>query len=373
MPHTPDYDTARQKAGFKWHVSVGVSACRELAGVPIRDFYLDPTACIEVYRTGRARARKLFGDQVSYAGLATPPVSYGHISCLGAGLLFPRGGEVSFRPLYSSLDDGIEALQRPVDWASAGMAPFYLEFREKLKTAFPDEVVSFSFGYEGPITTAWELRGRDFFTDIYDRPDQVHEFLRFATHSIVAYTYFVCAVHGGPKLSPDGAGMADDISSMIRPAMMPEFALPYWEQYYQGRTTGARHAHIEDLRPRQLAFLEQIGLDSYDPSVSPRLNPRIVYTQCRVPFAWRLPGFLYRDMSTRDVEDFVYQAAAEGASSVHTIAEACMCNPEDACKLKAFVSAGERAKDMLGAGVEREKIGELVSPENRDRFFGYRG
>jgi len=167
--------------------------------------------------------------------------------------------------------------------------------------------------------------------------------------------------------------MADDISSMIRPAMMPEFALPYWEQYYRGRTTGARHAHIEDLRPTHLRYLEAIGLDSYDPSVSPRLNPRIVCTECRVPFTWRLPGFLYRDMSIRDVEDFVYQAAAEGASSVHTVAEACMCNPDAAAKVKAFVDAAKRTKDILGSGASREKVGELVSPENRDRFFGYRG
>jgi len=98
MPHRPDYDTARHKARFNWWASVGVGAYRELAGVPIREFNLDPKACIEVYQTGRTRARELFGDQVSYAGPATPPVSYGHVNCLGAELLFPDGGEVNFRP-----------------------------------------------------------------------------------------------------------------------------------------------------------------------------------------------------------------------------------------------------------------------------------
>lgn len=372
MPHRPDYDTAREQAGFDWWVSVTVGAYRELSGVPIREFNLNPQACIETYRRGRPLARELFGDEVSYAGPTTPPISYGHVNCLGAELRFPEGGEVSFSPVYQSLDEAIEALQRPVDWASTGMAPFYLRFREEMRAAFPDEDVGFSFGYEGPITTAWEMRGHGFFTDVYDAPEKVHEFLRLAVESILDFAGFYFAVHDAPAMNPDGAGMCDDVSSLIPPAMMGEFALPYWEAFYSGRTTGQRHAHLENLRPAQLLYLEQTGLDSYDPSVSPKLNPRIVRTECRVPFAWLLPGFLYRDMSARDVQDFVYRATAEGASSVWTEVEECLCNAEDVEKVKAFMEAARRAKDLVGSGTSREKIGELVSPANRDRFFGYR-
>jgi hypothetical protein len=373
MPHKPDYDNARQKAGFNWRVSAGAGAYRELAGVPIREFYLNPQACIEAYRKGRPLARAMFGDAVGYAGPATPPISYGHVSCLGAELLFPEGGEVSFVPIYASLDEAIDALRGPVDWASAGMAPFYLEFRQKMKAAFPGEEVGFGFGYEGPITTAWEMRGHGFFTDIYDHPGKVREFLALATASIVAYAQFDREVNGRPRVDPGGASMADDISAMMPPGIMGELVVPFWEQYYAGLTTGERHAHIEDLRPRQLAYLEQIGLDSYDPSISPRLNPRIAFAECRVPFSWRLAGFLYRDMSEQDVRDFVYQAAAEGASGVYTVVAEPMCNPDGAAKIKAFVEAGQRAKELLDSGAEREAVGEMVSPGRRDAFAGYLG
>lgn len=373
MPHRPNYDTARQEAGFGWWAAVGVSAYRELAGAPLGRFNLEPAACIEVYRAGRQRARELFGDTVSYAGPATPPVSYGHLSCLGGKLLFPEDGEVNFEPLYGSLEEGIAALGQPVDFARAGLAPFYLDFREELRAAFPGEKVGFSFGPEGPVTTAWELRGHGFFTDLLDRPALVDEYLRLVTASVVAYGDFYYPQNGGQAVSPRGCGMCDDVASMVPPRLWRDLVLPHWEAYYQGRTTGRRHAHVEDLRPEQLPLLEEIGLDDYDPSVSPRLNPRIIYERCRVPFAWRLPGFIYRDLSATDVEDFVYQAAAEGASSVFTSVEACMCNPADADKVRAFAAAAQRVEELLAGGAERREVGELVTPGNRERFFGYRG
>jgi len=373
MPHRPDYETARAREGFRWWVTVGVSAYRTLAGVGLRDFNLSPAACIEVYRRGRPLARKLFGDEVSYAGPATPPISYGHVSVLGGELLFPEDGEVNFRPPFASLQEGIARLEQPVDFATAGMAPFYLDFREEMQAAFPDEKVGFSFGYGGPLTSAWELRGHGFFTDLYDAPDLVHEYLRLVTRFVVAYARWQGGINGRPPVSPTEAGMCDDIAAMIPPRLMGEFVVPYWEAFYQGLTTGRRSAHVEDLRPGQLRYLEEIGLDFYDPSISPRLNPRLVCQGCRVPFAWRLPGFLYRDLTCRDVEDFVYQAAAEGASAVFTLPEAGMHGQENADKVRAFVTAAQRTKEMLDRGEPRERVGDLVTPGNRERFCGYLG
>ena len=38
---------ARDEAGFRWHVSASQGALREVTGIPIREFNLNPEACIE--------------------------------------------------------------------------------------------------------------------------------------------------------------------------------------------------------------------------------------------------------------------------------------------------------------------------------------
>ena len=369
MSTRPDYATARQKAGLRWFVGSTQGALRELAGITIREFNLEPEACIEAYRTGRPLIREMFGDDVGLPGLCTPAISYGHVNGLGSELIFPEGGEVGQTHIYASLDEGIRALQEPVDFARAGMAPFFLDFREQMQRAFPGEAVGFSYGLEGPVTTAYELRGDGFFTDIFDEPVKTREFMRLMTDSILSFHEFLCGVRGAPVVNPAAGGMCDDVSSNVPPRMWDDFVLPYWEQYYSGITSGARSAHVEDLRPAQLKFLDAIGLSSYDPSVSHRLNPKIIAAECRVPFGWRLVSFHYTNMSCQDVADFVFQAVADGASSVFTYASVTMCNEPMVEKVHAFIRAAKEAKQLFDSGVSREEIGEAVSPGGREKLW----
>ncbi len=356
MPQRPNYDTARDEAGFSWRVTATYLAYLHLADVPIRKFFLEPDACIEVYTTGRQRARELFGDDVQYAGPATPPISYGHPNGLGCRLLFPAGGEVSAEHEYAdSLDRAIEALQNPVDFSSAGMASFYLRFRETLQAAFPDESIGFSYGEEGPITTAYVMRGDAFFYDLIDEPDKTKRFLGLLTDSIIDFGRFRGAVHGRNAFN-DSASLCDDVASMVPPRLWPEMVLPFVEQYYRGKTSGRRSAHIEDLRPEQLCFLEQIGLSFFDPSISARLTPAIVAERTRVPFLWRLGSFHYPGMDVDDVTDFVFEAAAAGASQVTTYPEAIMCRDENVPKLMAFIDAAKQVERMLADGCERSAL-----------------
>lgn len=369
MTCKPDYSTARKEAGFTWSVASSQGALRELTGIPIREFNLDPKACIEAYRRGRPLLREMFGEDVSLPGLCTPAVSYGHANVLGSELLFPDGGEVAHTHPYRSLEEGLRALREPVDFASAGLAPFYLEFRERLREAFPGEAVGWGFGAEGPITTAYELRGEGFFTDIFDDPSLARQFLRAVVESILDFHRWVCSLDGRPPINPHGGGMCDDLSSFIPARLFREMVLPYWEQYYAGITTGRRSAHVENLQAEQLPFLEEIGLSSYDPSISPKLNPQIIATHCRVPFHWRLGCFHYREMSCQDVEDFVFQAAADGASGVITIIAEAICNQDGVAKVQAFIRAAQEAKRLIDEGVSREEIGQLVSPAGREKLW----
>lgn len=365
----PDYRSARERAGFHWSVSACYLCPMALAGVPYRDFNLRPEACIEAYAVGRPRMVEMFGDWLPPLAPATPPVSYGHVNCLGSELLFPEGGEVAHTHPYASLEEGILRLQEPVDWATSGMAPFYLEFRRRMQAAFPAEKVGFGFGVEGPITTAYELRGEGFFTDLFDAPERVHEFLHRVTDSIVGYASWRAGLDGGATPNPEGSGMADDIASFVPHHRFAQCVLPYWEQYYTGLTTGHRTAHVEDLREQQLPFLEQIGLSSFDPGISRRLSPPMLRDKTRVPFGWRLGSFHYPSMDEQAVRDFVFQTAADGASSVFTIIEGTMATDQGVRKVQAFREAGEQAQRLLAQGCSRQELGTRVSAAGRKRFW----
>lgn len=371
MFRKPNYDTLRQETGFRWFVGSTYLALLEITGIPIKEFNLHPKACIEVYRKGRPRIRELCGEDVGLPGVSTPPISYGHPNGLGSELTFPEGGEVAHEHIYASLREGIRALKEPVDFARAGMAPFYLDFRRELQEAFPDEPVGFGYGLEGPITTAYELRGEGFFFDLMDEPMLTREFFGLLTESILDFHKFRSKVLDQPVINPESGGMCDDISSMVPPNMFSEYVLPYWEQYYRGVTSGIRRAHVEDLRPDQLKYLEDIGLSSYDPSISPKINPEIIAERCRVPFGWRLGSFHYPYMTCSDIRDFVFKAVGDGASYIFTYVSSTMTNAKTIEKVHAFIRAAEDVERMLDEGISREEIAGSVSPEGKAKFWDH--
>lgn len=366
----PDYGTLRDRTPFRWYVGSSAYALMALTEVSFGEYNLDPAACIEMYRQGRSLFRERFPDPaIPLPGLHTPAVSYGHANGLGCELRFPPDGEVCHVPLYGSLEEGLGALEQPVDFATAGMAPFFLDYKRQLEAAFPGERVGFSYGLEGPITTAYELRGQDFLLDIMDRPELAAGFLAAATRSINQFWLFYAAANGVPVRS-GGAGMCDDVASMVPKALFPQLVLPFWEEFYRARTDGTRSAHVEDLRPEQLPFLETIGLSSFDPSISPHLSPPLIRDGCRVPFGWRLGSFHYLTMTADDVRDWVFQAVADGASSVFTHIEGLMCRPDIVPKVEAFLAAAREVAAKLAAGAMRNDLGQEVSPAGRERFWG---
>jgi hypothetical protein len=367
----PDYETLRPNEGFSWSVVGTPAALLELTDIPIREYFLNPRACIELYRKGRPLLRELFGDDVIVPPPATPSISYGHVNTLGSNLIFPDDGEVAHTPIYDSLDEGINALQKHVEFATSGMAPFYEDFYRQLQKAFPEERISFSFGPQGPITTAWLLRGEGFFYDLYDQPEVTLTFLELVSRSINDFHQFWCKVQNDPCPNPQMGGMGDDIASMIPPHLWPKFVLPFWDLIYRGKTTGKRHVHVEDLRTEHLAHLETIGLASYDPSISPKLNPQIIFRECRIPFSWRLGCIHYPSMSQQDVSDFVYQAAADGASSVFTVTANHMLNQENFKKVRTFAKAGKDVKRLLDSRVSRKDLKDLVSSEGKQKFWDH--
>jgi len=338
----------RQTLGFGWFVGVADETLSFLAGIDLDEYYLNPDSCVRAIRLGRARIGDLFSDDVRPPGVSCPPLSYGHIACLGAKVLFPHNSEPSVRPVFDSIQDAIDALSRKRKFEENDLFKHYDGMYRRLREEFPEENVKFmGFGHEGPITSAVLLRGKDFCVDLYRHPDDVKRFLELVTDSIVDFVRFTRRINSEPEDTSQSFGLADDFSSLIHPEMWGEFVVPYWDRYYSQLTSGARTLHCENLDPRHLKYLEQVGISYYDPSISPRLRPSIIKDRTTIPFTWRLASFELLRMSVDEVRDWVRSSAEEGATHVHFYVEWTTCTGDNPSKVSAFISAAkERASTV---------------------------
>ena len=347
----------RDDFAFTWYVSCGMSLYAALAGVEFDLLFRDADAIARAYTVGEPMARAKFGPDVRYGGPGWAGISYGHVNCLGSELVFPPDSEVAHTPIYGSLQEGIDALQRETNWADAGMMPFHLGLWDELRKRFPDLDISFGgFGLEGPVTTGWELRGHGFFTDLHDDPPLCHEYLRLVTDSIVDYGAFLSSVNGQPASSETGVGLYDDVASLLSPDVWPEMVVPFCERYFAQRTSGRRHAHIENLVPAHLPFLDVLRLDSFDPSVSPKLTPQDVRDGCHVPFYWRLNSMQLRDMEPDAIRRFVLDSVADGASGVFLALSRTTLGEGAVTKVHAFMDTARQMEDHLAQGLGRESL-----------------
>jgi len=357
MSPDPSQPARRDANEFGWDASCGMPVYARLAGVPYDRIFRDADAIEDAYLRGKPMAIALFGPDVRMSGPHWAGVSYGHVNALGAKLIFPEDSEVAHQPVYGSLMEGIRELRKEMDFSRQGMFPFYLSLWEELKRRFPTERIPFAgFKAEGPITTGWLLRGHDFFADTLEQPELAQDYLRAVTESVVRFERFVRRLNGEPEFTSEGAWLADDVAAMIAPAHWPGQVMPHLERFYAAQTSGPRTAHIENLRPQHLKYLDDLRLSRFDPSVSPRLTPERVHDSCAVPFDWRLNSTHYVGMSETDIERWVFAAAAGGAASAWTIVWRDMCDARTAGKVRVFVRAGKRVKALIAGGCPRDRI-----------------
>ena len=151
-----------------------------------RDFFRDKELCRIVQDVGAKALREVFDERVSIVPPSCPHFSYGHLSSIGAKLNHPDNSEPNVIPMFDSIEEGIKWLKKDFDFADCDMFRHFYDTYLYLKESFTDEKINFSYGKQGPITSAVLLRGQDFFMDVYDKPELVCEFLELLTINTIA-------------------------------------------------------------------------------------------------------------------------------------------------------------------------------------------
>lgn len=334
-----------------WFVGVADATLPYLSGVDLDQYYLNPRSCVYAIKAGRRKVRELFGEEVTLPDVSCPPLSYGHVSCLGGEVVFLHDSEPYVRAAYKTLDDAIEALRKARSFEDNDLFRHYLRIYEHLKQEFSQDNVKFAgFSWEGPITSAVLLRGKDFCVDLYREPEKAKVFLDLLTDSITSFVRLQRRMNSEPEISSGSTGLADDFSSLIHPKMWEEFVIPCWNQYYAGLTSGRRTLHCENLSPEHLKYLKMARVSHYDPSVSRKLSPRTIREETDIAFTWRLPSFELLHMSMAEVRDWITRASKDGATHVHMYIERVMCDGDNPAKVIAFIEA---AKELATRSGER--------------------
>ncbi|MDP6778103.1 MAG: uroporphyrinogen decarboxylase family protein [Candidatus Latescibacteria bacterium] len=305
------------------------------------DAYTRPEAAARLYRKGPDAIRRHFPPQTQIPTPQVPGISYLHLTCLGAHLVFPEDdGEPNCRSIQvESLGEAIDRLERPMAFDDCFWIARYLEFGAEMERLL-GEPVRRSLGKEGPVTTASLLLDRAFHEGLIVHPEQAHRILELVVDSMVAFDRFTRRVNDEP-LRGTSASIVDDLASLLSPDHWKTFVTPYWERYYSRAlgNGGTRYLHVENVRTDHLPLIEAFGVDHYDPSHAPGIDPSILHAHLsRTPWQWEVQAVHVlegREEMRRQIARAVEYGACRLVMLIHDTVE-----PDD---VWFFVEEAERA------------------------------
>jgi hypothetical protein len=161
--------------------------------------------------------------------------------------------------------------------------------------------------------------------------------------------------------------MCDDCATLISADMWEEFVIPYMDIVYSDVGSQKRSLHSEGMIYKHLKNLEKLNITWFDPSVSPKLDPEIIYANCEVPFIYRMCS-IYHSLLDRELAmDFVFAAVRDGASGLFTSVRD--LEEHSINVVEGFIQACETVQDMFTKGADRTDVGKLVSDKGKDIFW----
>lgn len=320
-----------------------------LAGISAREFFLDADKLIAAWKAATEWTLDTFHGRLKPRTPTAAPNSYGHLICLGAPLRYSESAEPNISPAAGSLDEAIERLEaaRGMDFTARPIFRQYARLSALVKAAFPQSPAFAGLGLEGPITSAALYRGAGFYTDVVDEPEKAARYIALMTDSIVAFKRQLNRFCGEAEVNASGAGLADDLASMLPPRMWDELVIPYWKRYYEGVSSGpGRFLHCEALRPAQLEYLPRAGVTHYQPSVSPQLTLEDMRRRNSLPFDWLLYAYRITEMGDDELEAWIARAVSYGPTNIRTQFGAYAVSAGRIDRIQAFLDIAQRYEAM---------------------------
>lgn len=315
---------------ISWRVAVPPEVSTEYAGTRLGAYYTDAETMLHTQLAARAKFEELYGIAPIGVGADTP--AYLGVAALGAELVFPEDDPPMVRGHPLRHAEEIDRLTIPRRYYETEAAAPYMRIYEQIRSEVGDQV-HLGVGIEGPVTSAKLLRGQDFFTDLYDRPEAAHRLLDIVTESIIRFTRENRRIRG---LSEEGGGtgIADDFSGLISPSMYEEFVVPYHRRIYDAFGETPRSLHSELLHREHLRYLAPLGVTHFDPGQDQYLTVQDIIEATDVPFTANIYTVREMQQGTPETVAAAYRHVVErGASSV--MVELCRDTPPE--NIRAFI------------------------------------
>lgn len=319
-----------------------------LAGISAKEFFLDADKLIEAWKVTTEWTLDTFHGRLKPRTPTAAPNSYGHLICIGAPLNYSESAEPNISPAAASLDEAIERLEavRGMDFTACPIFKQYAYLSARVKEVFPEAPHMAGLGLEGPITSAALYRGEGFYMDVMDEPEKAARCIALMTDSIVAFKRLLNRFCGEPEVSAGGAGLADDLASMLPHHMWDALVIPYWKRYYEGISTGrSRFLHCEALLPAQLPYLPKAGVTHYQPSVSPQLTLDDMRDRNSLPFDWLLYAYHITGMDDEELEKWIAKAVSYGPTNIRTQFGAYAVSIGKTDRIQAFLDIADKYKN----------------------------
>ncbi len=102
-----------------------------------------------------------------------------------------------------------------------------------------------TWGFDGPLTIATNLRGSELYADLYEDPDYAQRLMEFITRGVIIRNRAMCEHFGLTAFKGPNGAIADDSVQLISTGMYRERVLPLHRLYLsQWSVEGPHHIHL---------------------------------------------------------------------------------------------------------------------------------
>jgi len=273
------------KGKITWTLAIPPEVKCEYAQIPVGEYFtiLEKTIQVEEIYPERFEAATGYRPAVHYS---VPTLAYEGVAALGGKLVFPHEHEPMIQNQGRVLtEEQVAELTVPDPWQNERFLRHAQWWRE-LERRFPGQVSKSIAGQEGPITTAGLLRGQDFFADCLVAPERAHQLLKVCTEMFILWTQASDRVCG---VNRQTVGITDDYAGMIRPALWPEFVIPYYQRIITALGPQGCWMHTELVRREHLPYLAELNLIGINFGEDQYLTPQdVLEVFPSVPFGWHI-------------------------------------------------------------------------------------